>query len=155
MDLLKLTNKAIAYGMSKGLSREQAEDYSQEWLINFAVKKTGQTLLQCYVDYMRFEYGRNSHYKKHDYTRLVEDIGGQEVIPEVYLIDCSPLRLKKLLGTKHLRLLKLMIAGDSYIDRCKKMQTSNNTILFWQREIRRKMNGVFGTDLSVHRCGPR
>ena len=152
MDLNKMRKIAIKYGRAQGLSGELAEDMAQNWLINIAVKKTNQTLHQAYVDLMRSEYGRSSNFRKHDYFLLKEDMGASYVLPEIYLTDCSPERLKKRLSKKQFRLLQLMAKEIGFDERCKKMRTTGYTVFHWQQQIRHEINAIFETNYSVHRC---
>lgn len=49
---------AKAFGRSKGLSFEQVEDFSQEYIIAKYVKKWNQTIVQTWVDFLRNEFGQ-------------------------------------------------------------------------------------------------
>lgn len=48
---------AISFGKKKNLSVEQSEDLAQRYVIKKYVDKTGQSIEQCYTDFLRSEYG--------------------------------------------------------------------------------------------------
>lgn len=56
-EIKKHLNFAKSYGRKMGLSREQAEDLAQRYVIKKFIDKTGQRIEQAYVDFMRSEYG--------------------------------------------------------------------------------------------------
>lgn len=45
------------FGQKRGLSFEQSEDLAQRWVIKKFVERTGQTIEQAYIDFLRFEFG--------------------------------------------------------------------------------------------------
>jgi len=152
MNLRQLTRWAISYGRSRGLSIELAEDMAQNWLINKVIKKTGQSINHAYVDIMRSEYGRGDHFKKHAYLELDEQHHGSYQTPEIYLTDLSSERLKKRLGKKNFRCLQLMAMQTHWRERVKKLKLNEFTLFHMQKEIRKEMNQILNTGISVHRC---
>lgn len=65
------------FGQKRGLSFEQSEDLAQRWVIKKYVERTGQTLEQAYVDFLRFEFGdtrNNSGAIKSEARRTYKDI---------------------------------------------------------------------------------
>ena len=100
---------------------------------------------------MRIEYGRADHFKKNSYLELDEQHHGTYNLPEIYVTDLSPARLKKRLGRVHFRCLQLMAKQTHWRERMKKMKTNDFTLFHMQIKIREEINAILMTDFSVHK----
>lgn len=152
IDIKDMRRRVLLYGLSRGLRHELAEEMAQEWLINVVVKGRGQKHEHAYVDKMRLEHSRNPGCQKNHNEVLDEQLGGGcYYLPEVYAVDCDPIRLRRRMGVQKVKLLRMMARGEKFDDRVKKMQMTNFTLHHMQLEIRREINVIFGLNLDIHR----
>lgn len=150
-DIKDMRRRVLLYGLSRGLRHELAEEMAQEWLINVVVKGRGQKHEHAYVDKMRLEHSRNPGYQKNHNEELNEQIGGCYYLPEVYAVDCDPIRLRRRMGVQRVKLLRLMARGEKFDDRAKKMKMTTFKMHYMQLEIKQEINAIFELNLDIHR----
>lgn len=144
----RMKSMALGFGKSRGLSCEAAEDMAHDWIVKVAVKGLRQSLFHAYVDYIRREFGRTVT-KQH--LEFKDDMLGSYQISESYLIDLNPEKLLNILGEKRYRLIIMMVDGCSFEEKCQSIGISETCIHKHQVKIKKAINEILDTNLSLHR----
>lgn len=142
---------AVGFATKRGISIESAEDFAHDWILKIQLRGKKQSLLHAFIDHCRNEFGRNDVQKKHENIDDYDLVLSGQKIPESYVVDLAPEKLKEKIGMVNYRLLLMMIDNIDVKDRCFFMEYTYITIHRRQHFIRKVINEILDTRHVCHR----